>query len=266
MSTGTLNSGARNSEARLNGRVALVTGADGAMGRAEARRLAAMGATVAVTDLALTDRLQDLARDLGGRAYAADLSIPEGAAGLVAAVGAELGAPAILVANHAYMSMGPLVDADPASWWRVIDTNLAGTFRLVRAVAGPMRTAGWGRVVVIASEWGVTGWPEATAYAASKAGLISLVKSLGREFGPDGILVNAIAPGVIDTAQLLVDAENEGIPLEEMHRRYAADIPLGRIGRPEEIAAGVGLLCDPRLTTMMGQTLQINGGSTRGRV
>jgi NAD(P)-dependent dehydrogenase (short-subunit alcohol dehydrogenase family) len=121
-------------------------------------------------------------------------------------------------------------------------------------------------VVVIASEWGVTGWPEATAYAASKAGLISLVKTLGRELAPEGIIVNGIAPGVTDTPQLQVDADAAGVSLAEIHRRYAAGIPVGRIGRPEEISAAVSLLCDFRLSSMIGQIVQVNGGTTRSRV
>jgi NAD(P)-dependent dehydrogenase (short-subunit alcohol dehydrogenase family) len=164
------------------------------------------------------------------------------------------------------MTMAPLLEHSEADWWRVVDTNLSGTFHLVQAVLPGMRTLGRGRVVVIASEWGVTGWPNATAYAASKAGLIALTKTLGRELGPAGILVNAIAPGVTDTPQLRVDADDAGIDLATMHARYAAGIPLGRIGRPGEIASAVALLADPAVGAFVGQTIQINGGSTRCRV
>jgi NAD(P)-dependent dehydrogenase (short-subunit alcohol dehydrogenase family) len=128
-----------------------------------------------------------------------------------------------------------------------------------------MRARGEGRIIVISSGWGVTGWPEATAYAASKAGLIALVKTLGRELAPDGIVVNAIAPGVIDTPQLLVDAVAAGRPLNDMKKEYATAIPLGRIGTPEEIAAAVSLLADFRLQAMVGQIVQVNGGETRTR-
>jgi NAD(P)-dependent dehydrogenase (short-subunit alcohol dehydrogenase family) len=119
--------------------------------------------------------------------------------------------------------------------------------------------------VIIASEWGVIGWPDATAYAASKAGLVSLTKTLGRELAPEGIVVNAIAPGVIDTPQLLVDADAAGVSLSEMHETYAQSIPLGRIGAAEEVAAAVALLADHRLGSMVGQVVQVNGGSTRAR-
>jgi NAD(P)-dependent dehydrogenase (short-subunit alcohol dehydrogenase family) len=159
------------------------------------------------------------------------------------------------------------VEADPMEWWLVVETNLLGTYALIQEAVRVMREQGsGGRIIVVSSEWGVIGWPEATAYAASKAGLISLVKCLGHELAAEGILVNAIAPGVIDTPQLNVDAQSAGITLEEMHAQYAEGIPLGRIGRPEEIAAAVEFLADPQLHAIVGQTLQINGGSTRGRV
>ena len=107
--------------------------------------------------------------------------------------------------------------------------------------------------------------PGATAYASSKAGLIALTKSLGRELAPENIIVNAVAPGVIDTPQLEVDAADAGVELAEMHARYAAQIPAGRIGRPEEIAAAVALLARRDVGAFAGQTIQINGGATRCR-
>jgi NAD(P)-dependent dehydrogenase (short-subunit alcohol dehydrogenase family) len=148
----------------------------------------------------------------------------------------------------------------------VVDTNLSGTFHTIQSVLPGMRRLGGGRIVIIASEWGVTGWPRATAYAASKAGLIALTKTLGRELARENIIVNAVAPGVIDTPQLEVDAADVGLALTEMHRRYALDIPVGRIGRPDEIADTVAFLVSPRLGALIGQTIQINGGSTRCRV
>jgi NAD(P)-dependent dehydrogenase (short-subunit alcohol dehydrogenase family) len=245
--------------------VALVTGAAQGMGAAHARRLAADGAQVAVNDREPSDALTALAREIGGVTAPGDVSDREQVRAVVERVGNELGDVTVLVANHAYMTMGSLLSCDLDDWWAVVDTNLGGTFWLVQAVLPGMRRHGGGRVVVVSSEWGVTGWPGATAYAASKAGLIALVKTLGRELAPDGIIVNAVAPGVTDTPQLQVDAEEAGLPLEEMHAQYAAQIPLGRIGRPEEIAAVVSLLADPRVSAMVGQVVQANGGSTRAR-
>ena len=251
----------------LAGATALVTGAAGGLGAAQVAALAAAGARVVAHARTDGDALRAVADASGAAPVARDLASPEACRALVREAASETGRLDVLVANHATMTMAPLVDADPDDWWRVVETNLLGTFALVQEAARVMRAQGdGGRIVVISSEWGVTGWPEATAYAASKAGLISLVKCLGRELAPEGILVNAIAPGVIDTPQLAVDAAAAGIPLAEMHERYAAGIPLGRIGRPEEIAEAVVFLAQPGLRAVAGQTLQANGGSTRGRV
>lgn len=253
-------------EGPLAGRVALVTGARQGMGRAIAARLAREGAVVCLNDREASPELTAAAEAVGGLAFPADVSDPDAVAEIVTAIEHSVGTIEILVANHAYMSMGALADYDLEDWWRVVDTNLGGTFHLVQAVLPGMRRAGGGRIVVIASEWGVTGWPEATAYAASKAGLISLVKTLGRELAPEGVIVNAIAPGVIDTPQLDVDAAAAGITHAQMVEEYAGQIPLGRVGRPEEIAATVALLADFRLGAMVGQIVQVNGGTTRTRV
>jgi NAD(P)-dependent dehydrogenase (short-subunit alcohol dehydrogenase family) len=249
----------------LTGRVALVTGAAQGMGAAHARRLAAAGAAVAVNDRVGSPELTALADEIGGVAVAGDVSEPAECVRIADAVIQAVGRLDILVANHAYMTMSPLADHDDTDWWKVVDTNLSGTFYLVQAVLPHMRSQGAGRIVVITSEWGVTGWPEATAYAAAKAGLISLVKTLGRELAAEHIIVNAVAPGVTDTPQLQVDADAAGIDLGEMHRRYAASIPLGRIGSPEEVAGAVELLSDFSLEAVVGQVVSCNGGSTRVR-
>lgn len=250
----------------LTGRVALVTGAGRGMGVAHARRLAAAGATVAVNDLRDTPELTELAHSIGGFAVPGDVADPAECVRIADAVADTAGGLDVLVANHAYMTMAPLLDHDDADWWKVVDTNLGGTFYLIQAVLPHMRRRGEGRVVVITSEWGVTGWPEATAYAASKAGLISLVKTLGRELAPEGIIVNGVAPGVTDTPQLQVDAAAAGVDLAAVHARYAAAIPLGRIGTADEIAAAVELLADFEVSAVVGQVLSCNGGSTRSRV
>ena len=250
----------------LAGRVALVTGAAQGMGRVIARRLAAQGAVVAVNDLVEDDRLTGLAAEIGGVSAPADVSDRDQVRAMVDRLEQSVGAVDVLVANHAYMTMGLLADYDLGDWWKVVDTNLGGTFWLVQAVVPGMRRKGAGRIVVTCSEWGVIGWPRATAYSASKAGLVALVKTLARELAPEGIIVNGIAPGVIDTPQLQVDADAAGLPLDRIQALYAAAIPLGRIGRPEEVAATVSLLADFRLQALVGQVLQVNGGSTRSRV
>lgn len=249
----------------LRGRLALVTGAAQGIGAAIARRLAADGADVAVNDLTDGDKLAEVVAATGGFPAVGDVSAPD-VATLVDAIERDGGPVDVLVCNAAYMSMAPFGQDDEDDWWRVVEVNLAGTFRLIQAVLPGMRRAGGGNIVVIASEWGVIGWPEASAYSASKAGLIALVKTLGRELARENITVNAVAPGVVDTPQLLVDAASAGVPLDEMRRRYGTDIPMGRIGKPDEIASAVALLARNDIGAMVGQTLQINGGSTRCRV
>lgn len=249
----------------LEGRVALVTGAARGMGAAHARRLAAAGATVAVNDIGDRADLTALADEIGALSVPGDVSDPAECTRIADAVAAATGRLDVLVANHAYMTMAPLLSHDADDWWKVVDTNLGGTFFLVQAVLPHMRRLGAGRIVVIASEWGVVGWPQATAYAASKSGLISLVKTLGRELAPERIIVNAVAPGVTDTPQLQVDADSAGVDLATVHARYAASIPLGRIGSPDEIAAAVELLADFEVEAIVGQVIACNGGSTRAR-
>ncbi len=249
----------------LSRRGVLVTGAAQGMGSAHARRLASAGATVAVNDIRGSVALDQLATEIGGLAVPGDVSDPLACAQIADTVAATVGRLDVLVANHAYMTMAPLLEHDEADWWRVIDTNLGGTFHLVQAVLPHMRRLGAGRIVVIASEWGVAGWPEATAYAASKAGLISLVKTLGRELAPEGIIVNAVAPGVTDTPQLQVDADAAGIALADVQQRYADAIPLGRIGSVDEIAAAVEFLAGFDMSAVVGQVISCNGGATRAR-
>jgi 2-hydroxycyclohexanecarboxyl-CoA dehydrogenase len=243
---------------------ALVTGAAQGLGLAIAGRLAADGARLALNDLEASAGMLELIERTGGVAAVADASDPDAVAGMVERVERELGSIDALVANHAYMSMAPFAEHDPADWWRNVDVNLSGTHYVIRAVLGGMRRRGSGRIVIIASEFGVVGWANATAYAASKAGLIALTKTLGRELSRDGILVNAIAPGIMDTPQLDVDAADAGVSPAEIRRRYANESPIGRIGRPEEIAATVAFLIGDGATAFTGQILQPNGGTTRG--
>ena len=169
------------------------------------------------------------------------------------------------MANAAAMSMSPFLESKPDEWWRQIDVNLSGHFRLIQAVVPGMRALGHGRIVIVSSGWAVIGHPNATAYAASKAGLIALTKGLGRELGPQGILTNAIAPSFIDTEQLQVDAGDAGLSLDEMRRVYSELIPVRRLASPDDIAAAVAFLAGPGSSAVVGQILQPSGGVTRTR-
>jgi NAD(P)-dependent dehydrogenase (short-subunit alcohol dehydrogenase family) len=245
--------------------IALVTGAAQGLGYGTARRLASDGFTVAVNDIATDGRLHELAYQIGGLAVPGDIASPEVVQELTAAVIGRYGQLDVLVANAAAMEMGPFLEQDPGTWWRQIEVNLSGHFRLVQAVVPHMRGAGGGRIVLIASGWGVIGHPNATAYAASKAGLIALAKGLGRELAPQGILTNAIAPSYIDTEQLRVDADDAGITLEEMRQVYRELIPTGKLATVEDVAGAVSFLAGPGGAAFVGQVLQPAGGVTRTR-
>ena len=248
----------------LEGTVALVTGAAQGVGRATALRLAADGATVVANDREPSPELEEVAAACGGVTTVADVSDPGAVEEMVALIEGSVGPIGLLVANAAYMSMGPFLEQSEADWWRQIDTNLSGTFYLVRSVLPGMRQLRGGRIVIISSEWGVIGWPNATAYAASKAALISFGKTLGRELAPENIITNVVAPGVIDTPQLENDARDAGVSAEEIKARYAAETYVGRIGRPEDVAATVAFLAREGSAALVGQIVQPNGGTTRG--
>ena len=245
--------------------VALVTGAAQGLGHATALRLAADGFAVAVNDITDDGRLTQLAGRTGGIAVPADISDPVAGPAIVEAVATRLGPVQVLVANAAAMAMSPFQESKPDEWWRQIDVNLSGHFRIIQAVIPGMRALGHGRIVIISSGWGVIGHPNATAYAASKAGLIALTKGLGRELGPQGILTNAIAPSFIDTEQLGVDAADAGITLDEMRQRYRELIPVRRLASPDDIAGAVAFLAGPGSSAVIGQVLQPSGGVTRTR-
>ena len=245
--------------------VALITGAAQGLGHATALRLAADGFAVAVNDIADDGRLTELAGRIGGLAVPADISDPVAGPAIVATVADRLGPVQVLVANAAAMAMSPFLESKPEPWWHQIEVNLSGHFRMIQAVIPGMRARRYGRIIIIASGWGVIGHPNATAYAASKAGLIALAKGLGRELGPQGILTNAIAPSYIDTEQLRVDAADAGITLEEMRQRYRLLIPVRQLASPDDIAGAVAFLAGPGSGAVIGQVLQPNGGVTRTR-
>lgn len=248
----------------LAGRVALVTGAAQGIGAVTARRLAADGATVVVNDLRETPALTALAQELGGVTAPADVADHAAIVAAVARAEEQLARPVdLLVANAALEQMGDFLEQSEAEIFDQVDVNLTGTYASIQAVLPGMRRAGGGAIVVISSIWGITGWPRAAAYSASKAGTISLVKALGRELAPL-VRVNAIAPGVIDSPQIEVDAADAGMTLDALREMYASRTALKRVGQPIEIASLTSFLLGPGAAAYAGQVLQPNGGAQLG--
>ena len=228
---------------------------------------AATGIGAATADL-LEERGYAVARNhlpgqrVPGYSAEADISDPAAVRRMVQDVTRGLGPVSILVANAAYMVMGAIGEVGAGEFWRVVNTNLTGTFSCIRACAPAMAEQRFGRIVTVASDWGRTGWPRATAYSASKAGIISLTKAAARELGPHGITVNAVSPGIVDTPQVRVDADDAGVPLEQILATYAGEVPLGRVGRPREVAEVIAHLVTDAAATITGQVVAVNGGAS----
>ena len=238
----------------LTGKTALVTGASGGIGGAIARAIHAQGGSVALSGTR-QPALDALAAELGDRVAVcpADLREAGSAEALIAAAESALGPLAILVNNAGFTrDMLALRMAD-ADWQGVLDVDLSAPFRLIRAALRGMLKRRAGRIINIASIVGATGNAGQSNYAAAKAGLIGMSKSLAQEVGSRGVTVNVIAPGFVQTAMTDVLAEAQKTKLLE-------SIPLGRMGRPEDIAAAAVYLAADEAAWVTGATLHINGG------
>ena len=243
----------------LADRVVLITGSSRGIGAEVAAKAAAEGASVAVhyqRSVKAAERVVERARSLGveSEAFAADIADGRQAEGLVAAVIDRFGRVDGLVNNAGQTLVGPFLKIEPAQWDEVIATDLTAAYHTCRAALPSMVERGSGVIVNIASRLGQMGIAETAAYSAAKAGLIGLTRALAREFGPRGIRVNAVAPGVTVTEMTtdLVDSE-EG-------RRRLRDMPLGRFGRADEVADSVIFLLSDASSLYLGQTLNPNAG------
>jgi len=240
---------------KLDGVVCLVTGAAQGIGQGIVKRMALEGATVAVNGRVDDQRLRSVVGEMGGFAAPADIADREAVQRMVASVESSLGPIEVLVCNAARMTMKPFLEQDPDEWWDQVNINLTGHMNVIAAVLPGMRRLGRGRIVIFSSLWGPIGWENASGYASSKSALISLGRSLARELAPEGIYVTIVAPGIIDTPQLQVDADDAGVSLEEMHGIYAKDIPAGRIGTPDDVARTVVFLSTETARAFVGQTI-----------
>jgi len=238
----------------LSGKTALVTGASGGIGGAIARALKMQGARLALSGTRV-DALQTLADELGeGTAVLpCDLSDAAACAGLVGQAEAALGQVDILVNNAGLTRDSLALRMKDEDWELVLRVNLGSAFRLSRAALRGMMKRRWGRIVGITSVVGVIGNPGQANYAASKAGMIGMTKSLAAEVASRGITVNCIAPGFIETAM------TGGIE-EGQKEKLLATIPSGRLGSVDDVAAAAAFLASEEAGYVTGQTLHVNGG------
>jgi len=243
-------------------RVAVVTGAGSGMGLAIARHLAARGDRVAVLDLQGSAARQ-AARDLcesGARAIAAEVDVTDRGAvdAALDEVRAELGPIAVMVTSAGLDAFDPFTDITLERWNRIMAVNLTGTFHCLQSAVPDMLEARWGRMVTISSAGAQSGAPRMAHYVASKAGVIGLTRALALELAPHGITVNSVSPGMIDTPMLRGAAA--GGDIGQLEKVAARLIPVGRPGKPEEIAATCGFLCSDDAAFITGQLVSVNGG------
>ncbi len=238
----------------LSGRCALVTGASGGIGGAIAKALHQAGAKLAISGTRL-DALEALAGELGDgvQVLPCNLADPAETAALAGQAEEALGQLDILVNNAGLTRDNLSMRMKDEDWALVLEVNLTAGFRLARGAMRGMMKRRWGRIVGITSIVGVTGNPGQSNYAASKAGMIGMSKSLAQEVANRGITVNCVAPGFIQTAMT-------GALDEKQHERLLDAIPTGRLGLPEDIAAGVVFLASEEAGYVTGQTLHVNGG------
>jgi len=241
----------------LNGEIALVTGASRGIGRAIALALGTSGATVVgtATGAAGVASFDEALKSAGIRGRGVVLDVADGAAtdAVIADIESHEGTVTILVNNAGITRDTLLLRMKAEDWDAVIDTNLGSVFRLSKAVLRGMMKARKGRIINIASVVGLVGNPGQANYCAAKAGIGGFTRSLAREVASRGITVNVVAPGFIDTdmTRSLTDAQRDLL---------AAQIPLGRFGQPEDIAAAVCFLAGPAACWITGETLNVNGG------
>ena len=238
----------------LTGKTALVTGASGGIGAAIARGLHAQGATVALSGTR-ADALEKLAGELGSRTHIlpCNLSDKDAVEKLVPGAEAAMGQLDILVNNAGLTRDGLFMRMKDEDWDTVIAVNLTATFRLARAAVKGMMKRRWGRIVSITSIVGITGNPGQGNYAASKAGMIGMSKSLAAEVASRGITVNCVAPGFIESP--MTDALND-----KQKEAILGQVPAGKLGQGADVASAVVYLASQEAQYVTGQTLHVNGG------
>jgi 3-oxoacyl-[acyl-carrier protein] reductase len=239
-------------------RVALVTGGGRGIGAATAQRLAEEGARVVVSDMDIAPA-EEVAKPLGGLAVACDVTNRDAVEGMIGRAVTELGRLDILVCCAGIIRDNLLFKMTDDDWDSVIDTHLKGTFLCARAAQKPMVQQKYGKMVFLSST-SALGNRGQTNYSTAKAGLQGMARTLAIELGPFNINVNAVAPGFVETRMTRATAERMGVDFEAFKVGAASQIPLGRIGQPEDIANVVAFLCSDESSFVSGQTVYVRGG------
>jgi len=241
-------------------RVAFVTGGAGAIGAAVCRALAAQGRNVAVADLD-GEGAALLAAEIGGHGFALDVTEPASVDSALAEARARLGPIGILVSCAGWDEMRPFVASDESFQARVLEINLAGPIRVLRAVLPDMQAQRFGRVVLVSSDAARVGSSGEAIYAAAKGGLVALAKSVAREVVRDGITANCVCPGPTDTPLFRGLAQDAGEG-ERITQALERAIPMRRLGRPDDVAPAIAFLASDEAGYITGQTLSVSGGLT----
>ena len=243
---------------RFTDRVVLVTGGGRGIGAATAQRFASEGARVVVADLDMAPA-QEVAGPIGGLAIACDVSSREQVESMLARVLAEVGRLDVLVCCAGVIRDNLLFKMTDEDWDLVIDTHLKGTFLCARAAQKAMVAQKSGKIVFLSST-SALGNRGQTNYSTAKAGLQGMARTLAIELGPFNINVNTVAPGFVETRMTRATAERMGIDFEAFKEGAASQIPLRRIGQPEDIASVIAFLCSDESSFISGQTIYVRGG------
>ncbi|OLB91409.1 MAG: SDR family oxidoreductase [Chloroflexi bacterium] len=239
-------------------KVVLVTGGGRGIGAATAERFARDGAKVVISDMDL-DEAQQVARPIQGLAIACDVTDREQVNGMVARTVGELGRLDVLVCSAGIIRDNLLFKMTDEDWDAVIDTHLKGSFLCARAAQRPMVDQKYGKMVFLSSTSALGNRGQAN-YSAAKAGLQGMARTLAIELGPFNINVNTVAPGFVETRMTRATAERMGVDFDAFKIGAASQIPLGRIGQPEDIASVIAFLCSDEASFVSGQTVYVRGG------
>lgn len=243
----------------------LITGGTQGIGEAMAESFCGENSKVLINGRKLNDKVRKVMEKTGAEAVCGDISDIDAVESIVKEAAGDEDRIDVLVCNAAGMNMAPFLESDPKQWWSQIKINLSGHIACIKAAIPFMKKTG-GTIIIISSFFGTIGWKNATGYGASKSGLFTLGQYLAAKYAKEGtdIKVCTIVPGVIDTPQLNVDANDLGITLDEVRAMYADDIAMGRIARPDEIAEmALYMASEKGRKAFNGRFITVSGGEYR---